>query len=626
MSVELKPYGVACNLSCAYCYQNPIRNASRRKPYDLEKMKAAAAEAGGPFTLFGGEPLLMPIDDVESLLEWGFEKYGRSHIQTNGALLKDAHIELFKKYNVEVGISIDGPGELNDLRFIRNAKLTRQTTAYIESVIEKLCEQGLAPGLIVTLHRKNALPQHLPIMNDWIRNWDRIGVDSCRLHLLEVDDPSVRDQAALTIEQNIAALRNFRRLETELKTLRFDLFDEMKRLLMGEDEHTSCVWNACDPYNTEAVHGIEGDGQSTNCGRTNKDGIDYSKASDRGFERYLALYRAPQSEGGCSGCRFFFACKGQCPGTALQGDWRQRTEHCGVWKAMFSEAEEELVLKDEFPISISPLRHVVEQNLVAAWSRNKNTRIRYAMHSSSFDEAALRRRLSGEQTPFSKDALFRVAYVSQDAERIWKPRIAAIRKALAIASAARVAAERSVFQVVAPRAAFFALHQRLAERELVVRHHESADRLLGSPSPGHIRAIVHRESERFAIDSLIDGGDAAALLSLLREPTYCSAPQLAQAHAREHWQQNESLAVLGLYWPNDMREAFMIEEGFENELAWLQTLLQAPVAYSAKSGIAEAKTRWFKLSYSSAALNNCEWTRAGDSAESLVACAGALAQ
>ncbi len=30
-------------------------------------------------------------------------------------------------------------------------------------------------------------------------------------------------------------------------------------------------------------------------------------------------------------------CKGQCPGTAIDRDWRNRSEHCAVWKALFAD-------------------------------------------------------------------------------------------------------------------------------------------------------------------------------------------------------------------------------------------------------------------------------------------------
>ena len=91
MSVELRPLGVACNIQCQYCYQNPVRDAGNvPRSYDLDKMKAAIEAEGGPFSLFGGEPLLVPIADLEELWSWGLERYGHNSLQTNGTLITDA--------------------------------------------------------------------------------------------------------------------------------------------------------------------------------------------------------------------------------------------------------------------------------------------------------------------------------------------------------------------------------------------------------------------------------------------------------------------------------------------------------------------------------------------------------
>ena len=118
MSVELRPFGVRCNLQCHYCYQNPQRDADNvARSYDLKKMQAAVLQEGGPFTLFGGEPLLTRAADLEELFRWGYEQFGGSGLQTNGSLITDAHIQLFKRYHVRVGISLDGPGTLNDVRW-----------------------------------------------------------------------------------------------------------------------------------------------------------------------------------------------------------------------------------------------------------------------------------------------------------------------------------------------------------------------------------------------------------------------------------------------------------------------------------------------------------------------------
>ena len=128
---------------------------------------------------------------------------------------------------------------------------------------------------------------------------------------------------------------------------------------MGQDNSSNCVWNACDPYTTRAVRGVEGNGQRSNCGRTNKDGIDFVKSDDEGFERYLALYHTPQEYGGCKDCRFFLMCKGQCPGTSIDGDWRNRTEHCKGWMGLYRHLEEEKLDAGEIPFTAGPRRKQV---------------------------------------------------------------------------------------------------------------------------------------------------------------------------------------------------------------------------------------------------------------------------
>jgi uncharacterized protein len=373
MGVELRPLGVNCNIGCQYCYQNPQRDAGNlTKAYDLEAMKAAVIRDGGSFILFGGEPLLMPEDDLEALWAWGLERFGKNGIQTNGILINDNHIRMFKQYRVHVGISIDGPGELNDARWAGSLEKTRQATAKTEAIIERLCREGVVPSLIVTLHRTNASAERLPALNGWFRSLDDLGITSARLHILEVETGAIRQRYALSVPENIAALINFSQLEPRLPRLRFDVFADMEKLMIGQDANATCVWMACDPYTTSAVHGVEGHGQSSNCGRTNKDGIDFTKADVPGYERYIALYHTPQEHGGCQGCRFFLMCKGQCPGTALNGDWRNRTEHCEVWMQLFRQIEDRLLNKGVFPISVQQNRGYLERAMLGAWAAGAN--------------------------------------------------------------------------------------------------------------------------------------------------------------------------------------------------------------------------------------------------------------
>src|SRR5262249_1377360 len=94
-----------------------------------------------------------------------------------------------------------------------------------------------------------------------------------------------------------------------------------------------------------------------------------------GLERYLALYHTPQNHGGCAGCRFFVMCKGQCPGTAIDGDWRNRTEHCDLWKGLFRYVEEQMLDAGEVPMSASPERRDVEGAFLELWAQGRSDSI-----------------------------------------------------------------------------------------------------------------------------------------------------------------------------------------------------------------------------------------------------------
>jgi len=373
MSLEVRPFGVACNLGCQYCYQNVHRDAGNiGNRYDLELLKQKIEKKGAGFHLFGGEPLLMPEADLEDLWCWGYERFGENGLQTNGVLLNARHLEMIRKYKVRVGISVDGPGELNDVRWAGSLEKTRAATAKTEAAIQMLCEAGLPPGIMIQVSRCNASPQRIPQLHAWVRKLDQMGVTSARLHILEIENPEIRKKYGLSLEENIEILSSFIDLEKELIHLSFDITGDMKNLLQGNDSQTPCVWRACDPYTTEAVDGINGDGTRHNCGLTDKEGIHFQKPDLQGFERYLALYHTPQAYGGCQGCRFFLVCKGQCPGTAIDKDWRNRTEYCAVWMRLFEQMESELLKEGKIPVSLSSQRDTWETQYLEAWAIGSN--------------------------------------------------------------------------------------------------------------------------------------------------------------------------------------------------------------------------------------------------------------
>jgi uncharacterized protein len=322
MSVELKVLAQRCNLKCEYCYQANIRQSEINSKYDLNAMLKTADRFNENFTIYGGEPLLIPIKDLEVLWEHGFKKYKQNGLQTNGTLINDKHFEMFKQYNVHVGFSIDGPDSLN----IPRGSSDRSIANLYRCLAEKIpC------SLITVLHRFNCNSDLII----WFSELDDRGLRNVNIHYLENDNAN---HLVISQKNQILFMGWVYEAAQRFKTLEFDNFTNMiKRLYTGAGG--VCSWNQCDPYNTSAVQGIGPFGELHNCGRTNQDGVDFIKPADTYPMRAEALRNTPQENGGCKDCKYFYACSGYCPGTGINHDWRNRTVHCETIKAIFGWLE-----------------------------------------------------------------------------------------------------------------------------------------------------------------------------------------------------------------------------------------------------------------------------------------------
>ncbi len=376
MSIELQPLGVKCNIACAYCYQEPMRTGGNEggKDYNLDAMKRAAeAEGVGRpdgrggktgFAVFGGEPLLVPLKDLEELFRWGAVDKGVSPgIQTNATLITDRHLELFKKYRVSVGVSMDGPGDLNRTRLAKdgNDTTTDVLTAKSQAALERMLAEGIPTSLIVTVSAGNAgTDAQLDRLIRWLTDLRDKGLRYVNLHTLEVDtDASV--PLLLSQTRSIEVMRRLRRELVGFANV--SPFSDMEKSLLREPG-ANCVWNFCDPLTTAAVRGVDGQGGRKNCGRTEKQGVSYMKADSSGNERPKVLYLTPIEYGGCQGCRFFAACGGHCPGEGIDGDWRNRSIHCDLLMALFGDIEADMLTAGKEPISQSLRRGAVEAQLL----------------------------------------------------------------------------------------------------------------------------------------------------------------------------------------------------------------------------------------------------------------------
>lgn len=349
MTVELKPVGVGCNLNCTYCY-NTGHRTKQLPGVNIYKMLEAAKRTGSKFSLHGGEPLLLPLSDLEDIFWTGYDRYGCNSLQTNGLLITNRHIELFRKYNVGVGLSLDGFSKSNAMR------CGVEDTAKIVKNLKAMRHAGVRVSVISVVTTITQL-EEFKEFGSWL---DALGVHNVNLHQPSGDTERVAacrlgDAESIEIFLNIAKW-----LETR-STMRWNPFLDMESALRGS-KNTLCTWNACDPLNTNAVIGIETDYSISNCGRMTQNEtqhVSWSKAQ-HGYERQISLYYTPQDKSGCRGCRFFLTCTGGCPGEAEDGDWRNRTRHCELYKTLFKFYETKLLGRKEIPISMNPKRKTME--------------------------------------------------------------------------------------------------------------------------------------------------------------------------------------------------------------------------------------------------------------------------
>jgi len=148
-----------CNIDCAYCY---LPNRTDRSVIALDTIQTLFAKvfASGwcdpevAIIWHAGEPLVMPAsfyeDAFAAIAALCPDGIRPAHsIQTNGMLINDAHCDLFRRWQVRVGVGIDGPRDLHDAR--RRTRSGAGTFDRTRAGIQRLRAHGLPFHVITVL-------------------------------------------------------------------------------------------------------------------------------------------------------------------------------------------------------------------------------------------------------------------------------------------------------------------------------------------------------------------------------------------------------------------------------------------------------------------------------------------
>ena len=166
IGVMWKTVSEDCNLACDYCYYSRVGGKigpkiNRIDSEILEKfireyMELSNGQAS--FAWQGGEPLLAGLDFFKEVVSLQ-AKYAPSNtnisnaIQTNGMLLNREWAHFFKTYNFLVGVSIDGPKEIQDSR-----RVTRSGNGSYDRVmkgIQTLRDTNVDFNILTVIHEGN---------------------------------------------------------------------------------------------------------------------------------------------------------------------------------------------------------------------------------------------------------------------------------------------------------------------------------------------------------------------------------------------------------------------------------------------------------------------------------------
>ncbi len=162
-----------CNLSCIECFVTKHCEKMRvMKKKTLKKIISECILYGKEeqmtFHFFGGEPLIcfnnikLAVEMLQQAVLAGIIIQPVYRITTNLTLLTSEIIAFFTKYNFHVGVSVDGPKEINDkLRVYRDGSGTYDDVA---RNYKQLIENGVNAHVLITPH-----PKHLDKFLEYLK-------------------------------------------------------------------------------------------------------------------------------------------------------------------------------------------------------------------------------------------------------------------------------------------------------------------------------------------------------------------------------------------------------------------------------------------------------------------------
>lgn len=327
-----------CNLKCSYCNVDAdvpstprISMETYKRIADLLIKNSVHEEVGLEF--HGGEPLIMPDEFFQEAVAYAADlakKYGKKKImhpmQTNATKLTEEKLEMLQGLGIDVGISCDGPPDIND-QF-------RMAGKRVEQALKMLVKRRSAFGMILVLSKGNC--NHMYRIMEYFRE---LGVQGFRFNFLQPQGLGM-EHSLLSTEEMFAGVKGVfdHMADTECSVVEANTQMLVNRFAFGRNPSRplSCWELECQAGRTYCAVNLEGDVFSC--------GTDISKHRlghiDDGFNQeninntLCGLHKKDAWYTRCFDCDAKRICSLSCP-TSDFNDIRYRDSECGYTRAFF---------------------------------------------------------------------------------------------------------------------------------------------------------------------------------------------------------------------------------------------------------------------------------------------------
>lgn len=357
MILILKPT-LACNLNCKYCYLEQKSKTANQfslqfaKNILLQASQIIPPEKKIKILWHGGEPLLWGINNYKEIFPY-IKKIFEGHnyevtIQTNLTLVNEEFIELFSKYGIRVGCSLDGPKAIHD-----SQRTLPGGIGTFDIVMRNLAlcrEKGLRVGCIAVGTKK-----HIGKITALYEFMSRNGIH------FKFNPMFSAGEAKKNIEEYGLAPNEYADMAIELFDLWFydnknkvsnPIFVDIASSLISHKKCSHCLFSKnCQDH----VIAIAPNGSVVPCGRFCDDSLMKYAYGDLHFEsldtvikkiKRSELYNryAYLSKSSCGKCKYWTICHGGClfDGYITANDFKSKTFLCETYKKIFSHMTQRL--------------------------------------------------------------------------------------------------------------------------------------------------------------------------------------------------------------------------------------------------------------------------------------------